>query len=405
MSKKKSDITVKITCILIAIFLWSFVISEEDPVRTRQYRNVKVTLNNISALDRQSLVVMDPQEVTVNIEVSGKKSDLDKFSSSNINVSVDLSGYSEGQVKVPVVTSLIGQISGVSISDVEPREILFNIERLVTKEMPLKINTTGELPENYVLGDLTSKSQSVLVSGPRTWVNEVNQVIASVDLSNRTDTTTEAFGTIIVDDEGKEVRGVSKEPNLVDITIPVMRTVSLPIDLITTNELPPNFSISNINITPSSIRVKGNNNIVNLQKIDTVEVDINSLLGKSTLELELNLPEGVELVKPDEKVTIVYNIEETTSKAFTLLVKDLNIKNLDNKLTLAEDNLGQLVRINLRGYKSVLDDLSNEDLNITLDLSNAVEGNNSVEVMVEEIQGVKVESINPQQLSLKIISF
>ncbi|TJX14050.1 hypothetical protein E9840_07190 [Tissierella creatinini] len=404
MSKKKSDITAKITCILIAIFLWSFVMSEVDPIRTKQY-NVKVALNNISALDRQSLVVMEPQEVTVNIEVSGKKSDLHRFLSSNINAFVDLSGYSEGQVKIPVMTSLIGQTSGVSITDVRPREILFTLDRLVTKEMPLIINTTGELPENYVLGDLTSKSKSVLISGPRTWVNEVNKVIASVDLSERTSTTTEAFGTVIIDDEGKEVRGVSKEPNSVDITIPVLRTVSLPIELITANELPPNFSITNINITPSAIKVKGNSNIANLQKINTVEVDINSLLGKSALEVELNFPEGVELLNPDEKVIIKYDIEETTSKAFTLSVRDLNIRDLDNKLTLTEDDLGQLVKINLRGYKSVLDDLSNEDLNVTLDLSNAVEGNNSVEVIVEEIKGVKVESINPQKLSLKIISF
>ncbi len=406
MSKRKSDITAKITCILIAIFLWSFVMSEVDPIRTTQYRNVNVTLNNISALDRQGLVVMEPQQVTVNVEVTGKKSDIDKFAANianNINAYVDLSGYGEGQVKVPVISRLASQINGVAITDVEPREILFTIDRLVKKEIPLSFNTTGELPENYVLGDLKSKSQFILVSGPRTWINEVNQVVASVDLSNRTSTTTESFPTIIVDDEGKEVRGLTKEPNLVDIEIPIFRTASLPIELITVNELPLNYSIANIDISPSFIQVKGNDSIVDLKKIDTKEIDINNLFGKSVLEVELNLPEGVELLNPDEKVTIIYNIEESVSKTFTIPVRDMNIINLENNLKIAQNDLDQSLRVTLRGYSSVIDDLTNEDLNATIDLKDAVEGDNSVKVDIQRIQGVTVESMNPQELNMRII--
>lgn len=377
--------------------------SEVDPHQTRTYRNVKVTLSNISALERQNLVVMEPQQVTVNIQVSGKKSDLDRFSPSSINANVDLSGYSEGQVRVPVVATLSSQTSGVSISDVEPREILFSFDRLVTKEMPLRINTTGELAENYVLGDLTSRSQFVLVSGPRTWINHINQVIATVDLSNRITTTTETFATLIVDDEGNEVRGVTKEPNLVDITIPVFRTVALPIELITINELPANYSVTNINISPSTIRVKGSKDITKLQKIETVEVDINKLLDKSAFEVDLNLPEGIELLDPNEKVTIIYNIEETTFKEFRIPVRDLNILNLDNKLEIDENDLDQLVRINLSGYKSLLDNLNPGDLNVSIDLGDAREGNYIAQVNIGDIQGVTIQSINPQSLNLRII--
>ena len=227
--------------------------------------------------------------------------------------------------------------------------------------------------------------------------------IATVDISSRITTTTETFGTLIIDDEGNEVRGVTKEPNLVDITIPVFRTVALPIELITANELPPNYAITNINITPSTIRVKGNNDIVNIQKIDTVEVDINSLLDKSALEVELNLPEGVDLLNPDEKVTIIYNIEETISKEFTIPVSQLNIMNLDNRLEIDENDLGQLVKITFTGYKSVLDELDNEDLNISIDLEDASEGIYTAEILVEEIQGITLEAINPQSLNLNII--
>lgn len=405
MSKKKSDITARITCIIIAIFLWSFVMSKEDPPQTRSIKNVNVVLTNISALERQGLVVMEPQQVTVNVEVSGKKSDLDRFlasSTSNINAYVDLSGYSEGQARVSVITSITNQTGGVTISDVNPKEILFTFERVISRDIPVRINTIGSLPEDYVLGQLEARPQNVTISGPRTWVNEVQQVIAEVDLSNRTSTTTSSYATLVVDDEGNGVRGVTREPNLVDITIPVYRTVSLPIELITVNQLPENYSITNINITPSTIKVKGNNDIVNLQKLETQEIDINSMLDKAAIEVELKLPEGVELLNPDEKVTVIYNIEETITKEFNIPLADINILSLDNDLEISEEDLGKLIRIELRGYKSILEPLRNEDLKISTDLDNLSEGRHDIELSIEEIEGLTIESVTPQPLSITL---
>ena len=402
MGKEKNDITAKIVTLIIAIFLWSFVMDKVNPEISREYRNVSVSLSNMSALDRQGLVVMDPQDVRVNIKVTGKKSDMDKFTTANITAQVDLSGYSEGKVKIPVTVGLIDQFTGVRVLNHEPREILFTLDKLITKEVPLTIQTTGSLPDNYILGDITSKSQSLLLKGPRTWVNEVDKVIAIVDLSNRTAPDTVTVATIIVDDAGNEVRGVNKEPNVVDITIPVYRTISLPIELQTENELPENFSITDIAITPSRVTVKGDNSIVNLQKINTKVININTLLDKAALEVELDLPEGVELVTPLEKVTIIYTVEETISKEYTLSVSELNVLNLDETLKINEEVLGGLVKISLKGLKSVLDVIENDDLDISIDLIDLTQGEHDVELIIDEIQGVTVESVDPQLLSINL---
>lgn len=402
MGKEKNDLTAKIVTLIIAIFLWSFVMSEVNPEISREYRNVTVNLSNMSALDRQGLVVMEPQDVKVNIKVTGKKTDMDKFSTANITAQVDLSGYSEGKVKIPVTVGLIDQLTGVRVLNYEPREILFTLDKLITKEVPLTIQTTGSLPDNYVLGDIISKSQSLLLKGPRTWVNEVDKVIAIVDLSNRTAPDTVTVATIIVDDGGNEVRGVEKEPSVVDITIPVYRTISLPIELQTENELPENFSITDIAITPSRITVKGDNSIVNLQKINTKVININTLLDKAALEVELDLPEGVELVTPLEKVTIIYNIEETISKEYTLSVNEINAINLDPNLVIKEEDLSGVVKISLKGLKSVLDTIENEDLDVSIDLKDLTQGEHDVELIISEIQGVTVEAINPQPIILNL---
>jgi YbbR domain-containing protein len=403
--KKKSDITAKITTLIIAIFLWSFVMGKENPERTETFRNVPVNLSNVSALERQDLVIMSPQDVTVNIKVTGKKSELDKFSkvsSSKLTAQVDLRGYGEGQVKIPVSASIIDQSGGITISGIEPKEILFTFDKVVTEKMPVTVRTTGKLPENYVLGDTIRKTESVLISGPRTWINEVKEVVAEVGLANRTSTTTETLAISILDDEGNVVRGITKEPNVVDIIIPIYRTNSLPIELQTVGELPDNYSIRDIQITPSNIAIRGNDNVANLKKIDTKPIDINTLLDKSAMEVELNLPAGVELLNPDERVTIIYNIEETITKEFTFLLGDLNILNLDRKLEIPEDDLNQLVKVTLKGYKSVLEPIKNEDLEASIDLLDLTTGSHQVDVVIKEIEGVTVENINPQPLTINL---
>ncbi len=405
MSKGKNDITIKIFALFIAIILWSYVMSEKDPEITTKIKNVTVSLTNVSALDRQGLVIMDPQEATVNVEVAGKKSELDKldkFSAKNILAQVDLSGYNEGQVKIPVTVSLQNQGSSIRIVSYEPKEILFSFDKLIPKEMPVTIQTVGSLPPDYVLGDMTKKPQKVLIRGPRTWVNAVSDIIATVDLNNRTMPEINSFPIKLVDDKGNDVRGVEKEPNLVEIDIPIYRKATLPIELQTVGELPDNYAITNIIISPSRIAVKGDNTVADLTKINTKTIDINTLLDKVAMDVELDLPEGVQLVNPNEKITIFYNIEEVVSKDFTFNQGEINTINLDDNLIVEGLDANTEFSVNIKGIKSLLDNINKENLELYVDLANLAEGKHTVDIKMKEIQGVSTGEIIPAQVTVNL---
>lgn len=404
MKKNKNDLAAKITVLIVAIFLWSFVMDDVNPEITRIYRNVTVNYSNTSALDREGLVVMEPQSLVVDVKVTGKKSDLarfDRYSASNILAQVDLSGYSEGQVKVPITVSLVDQPSGISITSVEPREALFTFDKLITKEVPVTIERIGSLPENYVLGNLVSNTKNISISGPRTWVNQVDKIVATINIDGRTSTDTESFSTVLLDGAGNEVRGITKDPNTVQITVPVYRAVTLPIELQTTNELPEDYSITDISITPSSVTVRGDESVANLTKVNTQTIDINQLLGGTALEVELDLPEGVQLVDPNQKITIVYDIEQTGTKSFTVPVREVDIQNLASNLVIDEESLDQQITVTLTGYMSILDTLESEDLEISMNLQGLTEGIHEVLIEINEIDGVSIESLETISINLK----
>ena len=402
MSKEKNNLTIKAFALIIAILLWTTVMKVENPEQPTTIRNIPVTINT-TTLDRAGLVLMEPKEITVNVESTGRRNDMVDFSSKNIVAQVDLSGRGEGQFKLPITVSLINQKPGIVVTNIEPKEVLFTLEKTIPREIPINIQTEGAVPEDYLLDSITSKSQFVTIRGPRSWVNEVNKVVATVNVDGISSNANRAVPVKILDDEGNEVLGVDKVPGMIDVSISVLKTNSIPIELITENELPENFTITNISISPSNIEIKGKKEIVDINKINTKTIDINSLLEQSSMEVELDLPQGIELLNPREKVVITYTIEETITKAYSIPFKNITIKNLASEFSINTLDLDKIIEVSLKGIKSELDLISESDLSLELDLLGLEEGSHLVDLKANDIPGVTIEETKPESIEVRLI--
>ncbi|MDY0234919.1 MAG: CdaR family protein [Gudongella sp.] len=403
MIKKKSDITAKIVTLIIAIFLWSYVMGETNPVSTTEYRNINVNYTNASELDRQALVIMGPDEVKVNVRLTGKRSDIDKFNVSSILAQVDLSGYSEGEVKVPITVGLLDQATGVSVLSYEPKEVLFNFDKIITKDIPVEVNLSGDLESGYVTGDITIKPQKIMVSGPRTWINEVEKAVGEIDLSKGKNDISITVPVKIVDSTGEEVRGIDKEQAVVDVILPVFNTKVVPVELATINELPEDYAITNIEIEPSNIVLKGKDGLDSVTKIYTREVDISTLIDNESIEIELQLPEGVSLLDGDQKIVLSYKVEQIVDKAVSFSGDKIEVLNLDNNYKLEGNYLDQNYIVSINGFKSILDPITIEDLKPKIDLKDLGVGVHEVFVIWDDNPDYKIKSLNPQILSVEIV--
>ncbi len=402
--KRKSDITAKILTLVIAIFLWSYVMSDTNPIIEKPVRNVAVTYANTAALDRQGLVIMGPEEVKINVRVSGQKADMDKFLTSNIFAQVDLSGYSEGQVKVPVTVGILDQTSGISILSYEPKEVLFTFDRIITKEIPITVTTSGELPESYVLGEILARPQSILLRGPRTWVNEVDSAVALVDISGKTNITNLSVPIKAVTDSGEEVRGVEKEPGIIDMTLPVFKTSLVPVQLTTVNELPEGLSLTEITISPEEVMLKGDESVDLLDRIETMPIDVNGLLDNNSVEVQLNLPGGITMLNQNEKITVSYKVEETVEETRQFTLEQVRIVNLPEGLILGEMDDGMVYTVVVKGYKSIIEDMDFVDIfRPALDLKDLEAGSHEISLSFSSIPDVTIESIVPNIAVINLI--
>lgn len=399
MSKeKKNDLTIKIFALVIAIILWSYVMNEVNPKMEPEFKNIEVTYLNQAELERSGLFLMSPQSLTVNVKLSGKRNDIKNIDEKDIIAEVDLSGYSEGTKRVSINLKVPNK---VDIVDYSPKEVAFKFEGIISKEKPVNLKIVGELETGYSLGKGEIKPQSVFVKGPKSWVNSVNEVIVFVDVTGKTSDIKGDFPIKLVDVDGKDVLGVEKDPNIVEVSLPIYKIKSVPIEVETIGELPDDYEISNFKVTPKVVEIKGYEDIISgISSIKTVPIDINELLSNRSIETDLVLPEGVEMVKPNLKAKVELNLERITTKSIELNFSDMTVKGLEEGLSIEDrDSIGTIL-VNLKGQERKLNNITNTSLSPEIDLSGLNEGTHEVNVTVSDIEGVTVESIVPSNITI-----
>lgn len=419
MSKEKeNNITIKIFAVVIAIIMWSYVASEVNPEITKEFRNIEVTYTNIDILENSGFVALEPEEVTVNVKLAGRRSDMVKITEDDIIAKMDLEGYSEGTRKVPIDVEV--NSSRVKLVDYDPKVVSFEIDSIARKEETVTVKTEGKLESGYVMGDMEIKSSSVFLKGPKSLMNSISEVVAIADIAGRTTDINLTLPIKVLDRNGKEINGIDKNPSTVEVHIPVYKIKSVPVELQTEGQLPSDRKLLNIKVYPSDIQIKGKKEVIDrIDSIKTVPIDVNELATNKSAYLELELPKGVELVEPNEKVSVTVDIkspeevmedeepereheqgEKIETVSFNYSLDDMSVRDLDPELHIDKNESTSIVIITAKGLESKIKGLSKKDFAPEINLQDLLEGTHNVKISVKRLDGVEL-TITPA--SVKIV--
>ena len=140
--------------VALATMLWMYVITTVSPNSKASFNNVRVNFEGESwLLENRNLMITDGMDTTVDLELSGNRSDLNKLNSSNITLRADLTKiYEAGEAEL---TFTIGYPSDVSPSAItvesrNPAGIKLKVEKRLTREIPVNVVFTGAVPEGFI---------------------------------------------------------------------------------------------------------------------------------------------------------------------------------------------------------------------------------------------------------------
>ena len=293
---KKYHIVMRFFSLLIAAFLWFYVIYQENPERSVTFADVPVRLIGEETLRlRDDLVRTDTETPTVDVRLSGAVSLLN-LKAEDIIIRSDVSRITE-----PGTYTLsydISAIDGVAVSGRTPSEITVSFDRQVTLDLPVDVVYTGELHESLIADTAIVDPVTVRVTGIESEISSARYAQVTVDASSLASSFSGDLSYTVVDEEGEELSDNTYEKldDTVHVEIPVYRERELPlkVELLYGNAALPSNSI--LTLSRDTVSVYGDIATVDALtelKIDTIDLSVQ--LGDFEKTYTLSLPDGVYL--------------------------------------------------------------------------------------------------------------
>ncbi len=163
------NLPTKLISILIAVILWVVVLGS---------RNVEVSKDvPVEVLTSPEVVVSNEVPDKVSFRLSGPKAFLRAVLDRREDpVRINLVGSKPGLVTYRFFSDNIRLPIGVRVLAVTPSSVMIKLEATKSKTLPIRVVTTGELPEGLKLKSIELLPESVLVSGPDSRVDALTQI-------------------------------------------------------------------------------------------------------------------------------------------------------------------------------------------------------------------------------------
>lgn len=301
--------TMKLFSIIFALLLFSYVRNEVDPETTETLKGIPVRYDNVLYLKDNDLVLMSPNELTVNVTLKGKTSDMRNIRKEAIVAYVDFKNTEAGEQKIPIFINVLDK--GIRAEKFEPDSAIFKIDEKINKNMKVTINTVGSLAKDYVLGKMSTETE-VEVTGAKSVIDTIDKLVCTVNISGISETTILTEKVMVYNKNQEEVDDVTINPEKIEVGIPVLKTETVPIKIRPFGNSD-KVNESQIVVDPNAVLIKGNSAVINkVREISTVPFNIKDL-EKGPINIKLDLPEGVSLVDATNNFVIKIASDENTN--------------------------------------------------------------------------------------------
>lgn len=386
--------------IVLAFGLWIFVTDTENPTRTRVLP-VDITVEPIHVPDDVA-IASDIAPIRLRITVADDV--FDSLTAGDFEATVDLDGLTVGSYELPVgVRTLTGR-GGLRIDDVLPDTVTVDLAPLTTKSVPVQIDVTGSPAPGFTMSTPVPQDETVLVTGPQQDVDEVSQVVATIDVTARTSSVDQAVRLTPRNDGGFLVQRVNVEPSVTGVTIDIEQekfSRSVVVSVVTDGDPATGYNVVSVSVDPPTVTVSGTQAfITGTDSIDTQPVDIDGADATVVRSVSLDIPAGAEVTAGAPVVTVTVTIGPATSEFnFTVPV---TAANLGPNVSI----VGGLptVVVNLIGPFPILSEVSPADISATVNLDGLSAGTHSVKIEVARLAGVAVARVTPEEIDVVLES-
>lgn len=361
--KITNNLSLKILAFLIAVCMWLLVVNIDDPVSEEIYSGIPVQVVHEEVVtDNNSTyqIVDDTQEVSVT--VVAKRSVLDKIKSEDITAVADMRELTL-RTQVPIEVKVEGFKYEKAYAT--PRNLQVQIDEEEKNNFPITPTTIGTVREGYVIAELNALPQKVTLRGPKKVIDSISKVMAEVDVSGLSESTTLEAKLVLYDVNNNVVDQTLLANNLgkegVSVSVELFQIKDVPIKLDTSEVTAADgYNIGDITVEPQKVSVTGSESTLSqISEIDipAEAISVSDLTKKyeKTIDISEYLPDGVSLVEANaSNVVVTISVEQPGTRNYEVSTNSIVVNNLDPNLELSYGTTVDL-EIQVKGSKEKLD--------------------------------------------------
>lgn len=393
----KSKIGPLLLSLVLAIGLWMYVITTVSPNSKTTISNVEVDFEGESwLLENRNLMITDGMDTTVDLELSGNRSDLNKLNRSNVTLKVDLTRiYEAGETELSFTPAYPSEVSpsAITVDSRNPASIKLTVEKRLTREIPVRVVFTGAVPEGFIADTENYELDYPVVNikGPASVVELIEQARVEVDMAERTESLSESYRYTLCDQEGNpmEVELVTTDVAEVHLDVKVQRFQEIPLKLNVVYGGGATEGYTRYEIKPKSIRVSGSEAVLaDLTEIVLGTVNFAEMRENTQMTFQINLPEGVTNLTGITEATADISFVGLSIKEYT--VERITVVNVPDGLQY--ELMNEVVKVTLRGPVAMINQIQPEDIVVTVDLTGKEIGASTVKAHIA-IKGDKYTAV------------
>ena len=394
-SSKNFNLTVSI---IIAIFLWVYVVSEINPLTQQTMAEIPVQLLNAQTITDRNLAISGENKYTISVVLEGKRADVVKVTADDIIANADLFGFGKGENYLSVTVSVP---NGIKIKEISPSKIKVLIEPMISEDKNVIVSYSGEIKDGQEPGRITLSPMSLSVKGPESAVKNVDHINVT---SNISDLTAEPksfdFRATPMDIAGKVIENVTLSSETIKATIQMLEVKSVSLVPSYTGTLDAQYDIGSL-VIPATIKIKGTKaELAQLGSIQMSPVNLAKLTPKANQLIKPILPVGIELAKGSEALYAEISAASLTSSQLFYNADEIAIVGLDSKLKALISTPS--IMITVTGKADIINALQKADVSPYIDITGAIVSNDKHPVLLRSTKTLDKTNIEPIMVDVVI---
>lgn len=368
--------------VAVSFGLWLYVVNNVSVEDEITFYDIPVVLEREAALAEKNLIITNQSVQSISLKLSGARNDLNKVNRGNIMVKVDVSKIEEAGEKIglkPTITYPPDVPNNAFVEESRSTSyIYFDVDTRRTKEVPVIIQWTGTRSGDYIYDteNAVLDNPVVTVIGPAETADQIDHAMIEIDLTEQTESLSETYRYTLCDMNGTPVDAQQIVTNVEEVHVDLKVQRIKEIDMVVNINYGGGATELNtlVTVEPEVIRLSGSEAIL-AELGDTYTIctlNLADIEKSQELKYAIALPEGVTNQTGVNEAVVTVRFSGLSIREFD--VDNIEVINVPEGME-AEIINTSLEHVKMRGAATEISLLTEEDLTVIVDFSNATVGN------------------------------